>query len=133
MFKLHANLCTECLICQQICSWEHHGYFAPQRARIRIQTDWPHPPGIRVCVACPDRKCIDICPHQALSWEGWVHVDPERCDACGACVEICPVEGINPDPGTAMPLICDTCQGRYQCVKWCPTAAIEVKGALNHA
>jgi Fe-S-cluster-containing hydrogenase component 2 len=29
------------------------------------------------------------------------------------------------DPITHLPLVCDTCDGDFQCVRWCPTQAIE--------
>jgi len=132
MFKLHSNRCTECQICQQICSWEHYGHHAPKRARIRINADWPKSPDIHVCLACPERECIEACPNQALSWEGWVHVDKELCDSCGVCIEVCPAGGIHLDPKTMIPLVCDTCGGQYLCVKWCPTHAIELKGVPDH-
>jgi len=35
--------------------------------------------------------------------------------------------GIRIDKKTGFPLICDTCGGRYQCVQWCPTKAVQKK------
>jgi len=31
------------------------------------------------------------------------------------------------DTRAALPLICDTCEGDYQCVQWCPTKAVQKK------
>jgi Fe-S-cluster-containing hydrogenase component 2 len=31
------------------------------------------------------------------------------------------------DPVTNYPLVCDTCEGDFQCVRWCPTQAVERK------
>jgi len=28
------------------------------------------------------------------------------------------------DPTTELPLICDTCEGNFECVRWCPTQAV---------
>ncbi len=125
MFKLYSQRCTECRICQQICSLEHYGYHAPKKARIHLDAKWPKAPKFSVCIACKKRKCIEVCPQQALKWEGWVQVDIQLCDSCGLCVEACQFEGIRLDEETQKPLICDTCQGRYLCVQWCPTQAIE--------
>ncbi|HSJ55227.1 MAG TPA: 4Fe-4S binding protein [Anaerolineae bacterium] len=34
--------------------------------------------------------CADACPVQAIGWEDSLHVDEERCTACGACATVCP-------------------------------------------
>jgi Fe-S-cluster-containing hydrogenase component 2 len=125
MLKPKRSLCTECQICMEICSQVHYGESNPKRSRIRVEAEWPETPFIRVCLACKGHECVPACPHDALEWDGWVRVDKTLCDSCGACMEACPVKGIRMDPVTALPLICDTCQGAFQCVDWCPTKAIE--------
>ncbi len=125
MFKVHPQRCTECMICQQVCSLEHYGYHAPKKARITFSVQWPHKPKIHICIACKKKKCIQVCPQQALTWDDWVHVDTDLCDSCGLCVEACPSNGIHLAEDTSHPLICDTCQGQFLCVQWCPTQAIE--------
>ena len=127
MLKLKSSRCTECEICMQICSWTHLGEFNTKRSRVVIEADWPETPTIRVCLDCKGRECVAACPTQALSWNQWIQLDPTRCDSCGACAEACPVRGIEMDPATRYPLVCDTCQGAFECVKWCPTQAIERK------
>lgn len=39
-------------------------------------------------------SCLDGCPREAIDIVAGVGivVDPERCDGCGACVQVCPVE-----------------------------------------
>jgi Fe-S-cluster-containing hydrogenase component 2 len=37
------------------------------------------------------------------------------------------VKGIHIDKRTGFPLICDTCEGQFQCVQWCPTNAVQKK------
>jgi carbon-monoxide dehydrogenase iron sulfur subunit len=128
MFKIHRSRCTECQLCSQICAWTHWGENNPKRARIRVEADWPATPQIRVCLACKEHECVQACPTEALSWDGWVKLDEERCDLCGACAAACPVDGIRMDPRRRLPLICDTCEGAFQCVQWCPTRAIEKLG-----
>jgi Fe-S-cluster-containing hydrogenase component 2 len=125
MIRIRSSRCTECQICMQICSWTHWKEINPKRSRILVEAEWPENPSIRVCVACKDRECISACPTGALRWEDWVRMDPGLCDSCGACVTACPVRGIEMDPATRFPLICDTCQGDFACITWCPTKAIE--------
>lgn len=39
-------------------------------------------------------SCLDGCPHEAISITAGVGivVDPGRCDGCGKCIQICPIE-----------------------------------------
>ncbi len=47
------------------------------------------------CTACG--ACKDECPVDAIS-EGEVYkIDPEECMDCGACVAVCPVGAIEED------------------------------------
>jgi carbon-monoxide dehydrogenase iron sulfur subunit len=108
-----------------ICSWTHFGENTIKRARINIEADWPKTPVIRVCLACKDHECVAACPHGALTWENWIQLDQNQCDGCAVCVDACPVQGIHLDKQSGFPLICDTCEGQYQCVQWCPTSAIQ--------
>jgi len=47
------------------------------------------------CIACG--ACVDVCPVEAIT-EGdpYYIIDPELCTDCGACVDECPVEAISP-------------------------------------
>jgi Fe-S-cluster-containing hydrogenase component 2 len=130
MIKINRLVCTECQICMEICSWTHFGNNTTKRSRIAVDTDWPQVPTIRVCLACKDYECVDACPLDALKWDDWIRLDKDKCDACGLCAEACPVDGIHMDPITELPLICDTCKGEFQCVRWCPTQALKQKGKL---
>ena len=127
MLKINRSLCTECEICMAICSWTHFGENTTKRARINVEADWPKTPMIRVCLACKDHECVTACPHEALTWKNWIELDQNQCDGCAVCVDACPVQGIQIDKRTGFPLICDTCEGRYQYVQWCPTNAVQKK------
>jgi Fe-S-cluster-containing hydrogenase component 2 len=104
---------------------EHYGYHAPHKSRIHVEASWPDAPDFGVCIGCAKKKCVAICPHGALKWDGWVQVDTDLCDSCGLCVEACPTSGIRLAGKNKTPLICDTCQGKFLCVQWCPTQAVE--------
>ena len=127
MINIMPSLCTECQICMAICSWEHFGETTTKRSRITVDADWPQTPNIMVCLACKQHECVEACPHDALIWDNWIVLDKDRCDSCGICIEVCPVSGVHMDPHTNLPLICDTCGGKFQCVAWCPTQALKRK------
>jgi ferredoxin len=46
------------------------------------------------CTACG--ACIQVCPVEAIKLDfGSVKVDPNQCTGCGTCVEECPVEAVS--------------------------------------
>lgn len=44
------------------------------------------------CDACG--TCVDICPVEAVTLNDHAKVDPEECIDCGSCVDECPEEAI---------------------------------------
>lgn len=44
------------------------------------------------CTACG--ACVDSCPVDALKIDGKAKVDPETCIDCGTCIDECPEEAI---------------------------------------
>lgn len=46
------------------------------------------------CIACG--ACIEICPVEAISWDknGKSFIDVKKCIKCHSCESICPVEAI---------------------------------------
>lgn len=56
-----------------------------------------------------------------------IKIDPERCDLCGTCVAVCPVDCIEL---TEMRLIIDNskCTDCQICIKICPFEALELVG-----
>lgn len=75
------------------------------------------------CVGLGD--CVDVCVFGALSIrDGLVHVDEERCTACGACVKACPRHVISVLPREASVVVrcrnSDTGRvAREACMKGC--------------
>jgi carbon-monoxide dehydrogenase iron sulfur subunit len=124
MIKIYPPLCTGCRICEIICSLAHEGNIATKRSRIHIHSNWPEEEKILLCVACEPKKCIEVCPEDALSWNTYLRIDEEKCTACLLCAEACPYGGIRTEVSKKSPFFCDTCQGEFQCVKWCPTKAV---------
>mgnify|MGYP006302592711 CR=1 FL=1 len=44
------------------------------------------------CTACG--ACVDVCPVDAITLEDKAVVDADTCIDCGTCVDECPVEAI---------------------------------------
>jgi len=55
-----------------------------------------------------------------------VAVDPELCEGCESCVDICPSEVFEIQDGLAVPVNMDDCVGCESCVEECPNDAITV-------
>lgn len=45
------------------------------------------------CTACG--ACVEVCPVEALKLEDKAKVDPDTCIDCGTCVDECPVGAIS--------------------------------------
>lgn len=130
---MHVNtdLCTGCRVCEMICSLTHSGKINTDRSRIRIESHWPEEEHIYVCRKCKNPQCVIACPQDALSQneDGIIEIDEDKCNLCGACVEACPFNAIYVGKEKQL-LVCDTCNGSYECVQWCPNQALS-KGGDN--
>jgi MinD superfamily P-loop ATPase len=51
-------------------------------------------------------------------------IDPEACDGCGVCAEVCRFEAVSPHPTGAYAIDPLKCEGCKVCVHFCPQAAI---------
>ncbi len=142
--RLKANpaLCTGCNLCVVGCVAQHdEGNYSTHLARLRIEAgNHPGQHKVMFCTLC--KKCIDVCPTQALRWHpdsGAVELLTDRCDNCGECVAICPTKVIvhsddgiqiaasNGTPAKSLewfPVVCDLCGGEPECARICPTDAI---------
>ncbi|MBU0497473.1 MAG: 4Fe-4S binding protein [Candidatus Thermoplasmatota archaeon] len=47
----------------------------------------------KTCTACG--ACVEVCPVDAISLKEKAEVDEDTCIDCGACVDECPVEAIS--------------------------------------
>jgi Pyruvate/2-oxoacid:ferredoxin oxidoreductase delta subunit len=36
------------------------------------------------------RRCLAVCPGDAIVTAPWLRIDPDRCTSCGACAAVCP-------------------------------------------
>lgn len=137
--KAHPAKCTGCQLCVIACVASHDsGVYTPTLSRLRI--DPGNKPGhhkVMFCTLC--KKCLDVCPSEALRWHpetGAVELLVDKCNMCDECVKICPTQvivhsetGIQIASGKTLdwfPVVCDLCGGEPECARICPTDAIFV-------
>lgn len=136
--RVVSNLCTGCQLCATACVGAHaDGKFSNYLARLAIQSISLGLHKVNYCTLC--KKCIQICPTEALRWHaltGAIELVVENCTACDKCVEICPTKVILHSPvgirrnGFELPwypIICDMCGNDPACARICPTGAITVE------
>ena len=123
------ELCTNCKLCELACSFRKEGVFNPVKSRIRINVfaeDFRHIP--LTCFQCADAPCANVCPAVALiKEEGRVRFVEENCIGCKMCMLACPFGVISYDAHKGKIFKCDTCDGDPECVRFCPTGALEYK------
>jgi Fe-S-cluster-containing hydrogenase component 2 len=124
--KVKAEICAGCRQCEMVCSFEHYERFSPSLARVTVHKDdrngLDYPVMCRQCNECPP---IEACPVQALSrtQAGLTWCNQDKCIGCGACQQTCVYRAIKIGENKAQ--ICNLCSGDPQCVKRCPTGALE--------
>lgn len=127
VLSVNTSRCVGCRICEQWCSYSHHGVISPSKTRIRVLRDLEQQGDVPlVCHQCASPLCIKACPCEALYRDeknGFVGVAGDKCTGCGLCVEACVHGAIGVDP-KGCPVICDLCGGRPQCVVHCPEGAL---------
>jgi Fe-S-cluster-containing hydrogenase component 2 len=138
--------CTGCNLCTVACvAFHEEDSYGTYLSRLRIdQGKGSGQHKVMFCTLC--KKCLDVCPTEALRWHqetSAVELLIDRCTACGDCVQVCPTEVIlQSDEGIMLssgdklewyPVICDLCGGEPECVRICPTGAIYVDQRLEVA
>jgi Fe-S-cluster-containing hydrogenase component 2 len=111
------------------CADYHFGAVSPALSRIRVAKLESIGIDMSVaCLSCLEKSCL-ICPTEALSVgeDGTIRLEADRCDACGICVDACPIGavGFHDD----LPLFCDLCDGELSCVRACPSGALSNRPA----
>lgn len=85
--------------------------------------------GIDLLVAagkCPTKSYVDKVAHRPK-----VSID-SKCDGCGICKEVCPVDAIEGEEGKRHKVLMNKCIGCGICVPKCPLGAISILGALGY-
>ena len=135
--RVVSSQCTGCQLCVTACVAAHDaGLFSNHLSRLTVVPLRLGQNKVYYCTLC--KKCIDICPTNALGWDsasGAIRLDLETCTACNKCVEICPMQVIIKSDTSVQvggqvlpwyPIICDLCSGAPACARICPTSAIIV-------
>ncbi len=134
--------CIGCEACTVACIKENQG----QSGRIQVVTlDSPRkdaPAGTfpnlcmhfrpTLCNHCQQPPCADACPLEAIaiSDNGPVILDEEKCDGCQACLDACPYDAIRFNAKRGKPEKCNLCYHRIEkglepfCVICCEGQAI---------
>ena len=123
--------CNGCVVCEYVCSMEKENTFNPVKSRIRAVRLNTISNIAMTCQKCEDTPCVTACQKDALkqSLENkTILVNDEKCNACGWCIQACEYGAINLHPNTNKVIICDTCEGKPECVQWCPESALSLKG-----
>ncbi|MBU0491162.1 MAG: 4Fe-4S dicluster domain-containing protein [Chloroflexi bacterium] len=128
VLAVYPHRCTGCRLCEQWCSWQHHGAVNPARSRVTVHRNHHRHLNIPVtCSQCVKAPCVAVCPENAITRDpatGGLLLDADKCIGCRLCLEICPRGCIKMDAGAGVPLLCDLCGGDPQCVEHCPEGAI---------
>ena len=75
------------------------------------------------CIACG--ACVDVCPVEAISLEDTAVIDAETCTSCETCVERCPAKALTLS-GEEISVDLDRCFGCGVCAVGCPAEAIKM-------
>ncbi|MEM4474672.1 MAG: 4Fe-4S dicluster domain-containing protein [Candidatus Bathyarchaeia archaeon] len=121
-FIVDPKKCTECGLCELVCSYSKEHEFNPRKSRIYVTSK-----EIRVCRHCKKPPCIEACKLGAIvknDLTGAVLIDEQKCIGCKACIPACPFGGILLTPETKV-IKCDLCDGDPNCVKYCFFDAIK--------
>ncbi len=134
------DICSGCRTCEIVCSTFHEGKASSYRSRLQWDkavmdaciTD------IHTCRQCAGPECVAVCPTGALSIDpetGARVIDEEVCVGCRLCEGACPVKPsmIRYDERTSTCFKCDLCGGDPQCVKFCPTGALQSSWDIRSA
>lgn len=122
---IEPKFCTNCNICELICSFKKFKVFNPSISLIRIRYNYELGFLEKAIICNQCGTCLSVCPTGALeAKDGVIYLDHSRCNGCLACVNVCPRDAFVVVNG--MPYKCDLCGGNPQCVKYCTRGALSV-------
>ena len=149
VFVIDIALCSGCYSCQVACKDEHCGndwtpYAKPQpdTGQFWMKVDEKTKgtiPKVKVtytpllCNHCRKPSCLAVCGNNAIYKrdDGFVIIDPEKCNGCGKCRDACPYKKIYLNEDLKK---CQKCTGcahlidngykEPRCTEVCPTGAL---------
>ncbi|NLY77065.1 MAG: 4Fe-4S dicluster domain-containing protein [Tissierellia bacterium] len=123
--------CIGCRICELVCTFSKYDDFNPKDAAIRVMPFDEE--GLQVplaCIQCDEPECAAACPVDALVKNKETEVveyNRDLCIDCKLCVDACPYDSITYSERLSRIIKCDLCGGDPECVKLCPSGALEFK------
>jgi len=135
-FDIHR--CIGCYACEVACKQEKDLPVGPRL--IRVYTVGPRQVGEKLCMdnvpvtckQCGKPSCMYACPQGAISKrsDGVVVINNGLCIGCKACIQACPIGGMQFNHVKKVAVKCDLCIDRVEqglkpsCVHHCPAEAI---------
>ncbi len=136
-FVIDQNRCIGCHACTVACKEEHNIAVGVNRTWVKYIEKGHYPDtrrhfAVLRCNHCDDAPCIEICPTVALfrRRDGIVDFDNERCIGGKSCMQACPYDALDIDPGRNAAAKCNFDASRVErgykpaCEVVCPTQAI---------
>ena len=124
---VNVDRCSGCRLCEMVCSFTHENAFGSSTSRVIVKKEDAFGLDLPViCWHCNSCNALENCPEKALerNEKGLIVVNENKCVGCGKCLETCIIGAIRIHPKSNIPIICDQCGGKFQCVKKCPTKAL---------
>ncbi len=113
---VNLDKCVGCFSCQVSCKAEYKLPFGIFRCKVKTYRsgDYPHISKLflpYLCNHCDNAPCIETCEKKALikNQDGIVLVNRDKCIGCQMCIEKCPYNAIETNPGSGQPEKCDFC------------------------
>lgn len=127
-----SSKCTACTTCMIACSMKHFNTIDYEKSLIKIVFN----PDLKVfeavyCHHCDNPYCLNVCPVDAIFKDKVandvmvVRVNPLKCIGCSSCSLACPMSIPKRDSQLRIAVKCDLCDGDPECVKACPTQALQ--------
>jgi Fe-S-cluster-containing hydrogenase component 2 len=126
MIRCDIEKCSGCRMCEVACSMRHFGAVSPSLSRIRVAKLEESGIDLAIaCIGCEEKPCLE-CAVEGLEVgkRGEIVLDEEACIRCEECMPRCPIGAIGSHDG--LPLFCNLCDGKPECVEICPTQALSV-------
>ena len=129
--KVNNDECIGCMSCVLACSLKKTNLFSYDSAVIKVEGKESR--GLNYvlsCSNCTDRKCIEVCPVDAINMEenyGIPIIDYDKCISCGLCVEHCTYGIIRIENQSDKVYKCDLCGGNPVCVENCIPGALTIE------
>jgi Fe-S-cluster-containing hydrogenase component 2 len=110
------------------CSQYQEGYASPKSARLKIElSPFGEEHTAYFCRQCKEPLCVKSCRVKAIKFKPRLkiyEIDYKLCNNCQKCLDACPFKAIFIDPVKNRIIKCNTCKGRFICVKSCYTQAL---------